>query len=273
MTAGIEEEVESASVNLYVEEGVATIEICNPAQRNALTRSMCIALKRIALEADSAPDVDVIVLRGAGDTFCAGAAIGELSSILFDDSAADGPVDRLSLADEALSALRKPSLALVDGACMGGGWQIASACDFIVASARSAFAITPAKLGVLYPRSGIERLIRLVGPAAAKYILFSAETFTAQQALALGLIADVFDDSEFSASGMWLARLIRSRSQFSVQTMKEIVDLTVDGSDHLDATWREAWAQTTAGPDMSIGVAAFQSRSRPRFRWRPTPHI
>ena len=164
--------------------------------------------------------------------------------------------------------MRKPTIALVDGACMGGGWQLASACDFIVASGRSLFAITPAKLGIIYPRSGIERLVRLVGPAAAKLILFSAETLGAERARELGLVSEVVADADFVERCRSLLATIRDRSQFSTHTLKRLVDLPI--TPNVDEEWRAAWAAMTDGPDMEIGVAAFLERRQPQFVWRAT---
>lgn len=149
---------------------VASVEIDNPAQRNALTRDMCLELQELMPRLEADPAVTVVALRGAGSTFCPGAAINELSAVLLDQQEADNNVDQLSRADQAITSVTKPTVAMVDGDCMGGGWQIASACDAIIASERSAFAITPAKIGILDPRPGTERLVPQVGHANAKFI-------------------------------------------------------------------------------------------------------
>jgi enoyl-CoA hydratase/carnithine racemase len=187
------------------------------------------------------------------------------------DPQPDGSVvDQLTRADHAISAVRKPTIALVDGACMGGGWQIASACDFVVASERSVFAITPAKLGVIYPRVGIERLVRQVGPDRAKFILFSGQKFSASRAEALGLVAETVADTEFADRSRSIVASLTKRSQFSIHTIKRLIDLReVDAAD-IEREWAAAWAATTDGPDLGIGVAAFLDREQPRFTWRPT---
>ncbi len=141
-------------ITVKIVDGVASVEIDNPAQRNALTRAMCLELQQLMPRLDTDPEVGVITLRGAGATFSAGATIDDLASVLLDRQHDGTVVDQLSLADRAIASVTKPTVAVVDGACMGGGWQLASACDFIIASERSVFAITPAKLGVIYPRAG-----------------------------------------------------------------------------------------------------------------------
>jgi len=255
-------------IAVSVDGGVATVTIDNPSQRNAVTRAMCLALQEWMPRLDADPDVVIVTIRGAGDSFCAGAALGEIRSILLDP--VDGStVDHLSRADMAITSVTKPTVALVDGACMGGGWQIASACDFIIASERSLFGITPARLGVLYPRPGIERLVSQVGPAVAKYILFSGQTFGAARASDLGLIADVVADADFpSRCDELIASLLR-RSQFSVHSLKRLVDLTVARSAAADAEWEAAWLAMDESPDLAIGVDAFLQRTEPLFTWRP----
>jgi enoyl-CoA hydratase/carnithine racemase len=253
--------------------GVASVEIDNTSQRNALTKSMCIELADAMQRLDAREDVTVITLRGSGEIFSAGASISELPAVLLDPQEGGTSVDHLSRADSAIVSTAKPTIALIDGACMGGGWQIASACDFIVASERSRFGITPAKLGVVYPRAGIERLIRHVGSATAKYLLFTGDTLSATRAHVIGLIAEVVPDDEFESRCAEVVATIQRNSQFTVHTLKRLVNLTVSESDSLDQSWLEAWTEMTAGPDMGIGVAAFERREQPRFRWTPASAV
>jgi enoyl-CoA hydratase/carnithine racemase len=258
-------------IAVSVAGGIATVDICNPAQRNALTKAMCLEIQELMPRLDADPDIAVVALRGAGDTFCAGASISELSSVLLDPQPDGSVVDQLSLADHAIASLTKPTVALVDGACMGGGWQIASACDFIIANERAVFGLTPAKIGIIYPRPGIERLVRLVGHANAKYILLTGQTFSASQAQALGLVADVVPSASFEQQCDALLGSLRRRSRFSVHSMKRLVDLDASdaGQPDMDQEWAAAWSAMPDSPDMEIGISAFLNREQPRFKWRP----
>jgi enoyl-CoA hydratase/carnithine racemase len=260
-------------ISVSVVDGVASVEIDNTSQRNALTKSMCIELTEVMQRIDAREDVTVITIRGSGAIFSAGASINELPAILLDPQEDGTSVDHLSRADEAIASSAKPTIALIDGACMGGGWQIASACDFIIASERSRFGITPAKLGVVYPRAGIERLIRQVGDATAKYVLFTGDTLSASRAQLLGLVAEVVPDDEFDSRCAEIVATIQGNSQFSVHTLKQLVSLTTSESDSLDQSWIDAWMAMVAGPDMSIGVDAFERREQPRFTWTPASGI
>ena len=257
-------------ISLSVVDGVATLEISNLSQRNALTRTMCLEVQELMPQLDADPDVAVVVLRGAGNTFCAGAAISELASVLIDPQADGTTVDHLSAADAAIAAVSKPTVAFVEGACMGGGWQIASACDFIIAKDQAVIGLTPAKIGIIYPRPGLERLVRQVGHAKAKYILLTGQTFSATEARALGLVADVVPSESFEEKCAALVSTLRSRSRFSMHAMKRLVDLTdVSGSGLavIDQEWAEAWSAMPDSPDMEIGISAFLNREQPRFTW------
>jgi enoyl-CoA hydratase/carnithine racemase len=263
----------TARVGLSIADGVAAVVLDNPAQRNALTKSMCLELQDLMPRLEADPSVRIVTLRGAGVTFSAGAAITELASVLLDRQDDGTVVDQLTRADAAIAEVSKPTIAIVDGPCMGGAWQLASACDFVLASERSTFAITPAKLGVIYPRHGIERLVRLVGPANAKFILFSGKTFTASRARELGLVTETFADDSFDESCRSLIATLLGRSRFTIHTLKRLIDLpsAADPSSDtaIDREWADAWTAMTDGPDMAIGVAAFGRRERPRFTWSP----
>jgi enoyl-CoA hydratase/carnithine racemase len=254
-------------ITVEIVDGVASVEIDNPAQRNALTRTMCLELQQLMPRLETDPAVGLITLRGAGATFSAGATIDDLASVLLDRQRDGTVVDQLSRADAAIAAVTKPTVAIVDGACMGGGWQLASACDFIIASERSVFAITPAKLGVIYPRAGIERLVRQVGPANAKLLLLAGETFSAARAQTFGLVAEVVADADFGERCTSLLTSLSTNSRFSMSALKRLVDLTAAGGPDLDREWDQAWVAMTDGPDMAIGIEAFLTRTKPRFTW------
>lgn len=256
-------------ITVRIADAVASVELNNPTQRNAISKAMCLELIELMPRLDADAAVTLVTLRGTGNVFSAGAQLSDLTAILMDD--VDGErVDHLSRADDAITSIRKPTIALVDGACMGGGWQLASACDFIVASERSTVAITPAKLGIIYPRPGIERLIRQVGPAAAKAILFTGQTYTAAQAQSIGLVAQTVGDDEFESHCTELANAIVSRSRFSLHHLKQLVDLTARPGPALDPAWDAAWADMGSNPDLSIGVDAFLGRETPAFTWSPS---
>ncbi|MEC4021161.1 enoyl-CoA hydratase/isomerase family protein, partial [Streptomyces sp. H27-D2] len=165
-----------------VDDGIATVVISNPAKRNAMSTAMWRALPPLLDELAADDSVRVLVLTGDGDTFCAGADIGSLGEH------GQEPQGLAVAAEDALAAFPKPTLAAVRGYCVGGGCQLATACDLRFAAEGAAFGVTPAKLGIVYPATSTRRLVELVGPSAAKYLLFSAELIDAERALHTGRV-------------------------------------------------------------------------------------
>ncbi|MFI5684126.1 enoyl-CoA hydratase/isomerase family protein [Streptomyces sp. NPDC051636] len=237
-----------------VTDSVATVVVHHPAKRNAMTAAMWRALPPLldALAAD--PAVRALVLTGEGGTFCAGADISTLR---------DSPEEAQGLAvraEEALAAFPKPTLAAVRGHCVGGGAQLAAACDLRFAEEGALFGVTPAKLGIVYSASATRRLVSLVGPATAKYLLFSGELIGAERALRTGLVDEVLPEGGLGKRVAEFTRTLVSRSQLTQAAAKEFAD----GRTDRDAYWTE---RMRGSGDTAEGVAAFLERRPPRFTW------
>ncbi|WP_327592602.1 enoyl-CoA hydratase/isomerase family protein [Streptomyces chartreusis] len=242
-----------------VTDSVATVVVHHPAKRNAMTAAMWRALPPLLDTLAADPAVRVLVLTGEGGTFCAGADISTLQG---------SPQEAQELAmaaEEALAAFPKPTLAAIRGHCVGGGSQLAAACDLRFAEEGSLFGVTPAKLGIVYPSSSTRRLVSLVGPAAAKYLLFSGELIDAARALRTALVDEVLPEGELGKRVADFTRVLASRSQLTQAAAKEFTN----GRTDRDAHWTE---QARGSGDTAEGVAAFLERRQPRFTWSvPTP--
>ncbi|MBO4253763.1 enoyl-CoA hydratase/isomerase family protein [Streptomyces griseorubiginosus] len=237
-----------------VADAVATVVIRHPAKRNAMTAAMWAALPPLLDTLAADPEVRALVLTGEGGTFCAGADISTLRE-------SPEEAQRLAVrAEEALAAFPKPTLAAIRGHCVGGGAQLAGACDLRFAMEGALFGVTPAKLGIVYPASSTRRLVSLVGPATAKYLLFSGELIDTDRALRTGLVDEVLPEGELAKRVAEFTRILVSRSQLTQAAAKEFVG----GRTDRDAHWRE---QARAGGDTEEGVAAFLERRQPRFTW------
>ncbi|MEU3281152.1 enoyl-CoA hydratase/isomerase family protein [Streptomyces antibioticus] len=237
-----------------VTDGVATVVLHHPAKRNAMTAAMWAALPPLLETLAADPQVRVLVLTGAGGTFCAGADISTLRG---------SPDEAQALAvraEEALAAFPKPTLAAVKGHCVGGGAQLAGACDMRFAEEGALFGVTPAKLGIVYPASATRRLVSLVGPGAAKYLLFSGELIDSERALRTGFVDEVLPADALDKRVAEFTRVLVSRSQLTQAAAKEFAD----GRTDRDAHWS---AQARASDDTAEGVAAFLERREPRFTW------
>ncbi|MGW2176062.1 enoyl-CoA hydratase/isomerase family protein [Streptomyces sp. NPDC001705] len=237
-----------------VADSVATVVVHHPAKRNAMTAAMWRALPPLLDDLAADPTVRVLVLTGEGGTFCAGADISTLRE-------SPERAQRLAvLAEEALAAFPKPTLAAVRGHCVGGGAQLAAACDLRFAEESALFGVTPAKLGVVYPASATRRLVALTGPAAAKYLLFSGELIDAARALRTGLVDEVLPEGELDKRVAEFTRVLASRSLLTQAAAKEFAN----GRTDRDAHWAE---QARGSGDTAEGVAAFLERRQPRFGW------
>ncbi|MEU8581085.1 enoyl-CoA hydratase/isomerase family protein [Streptomyces abikoensis] len=245
------------ALQLVIDGPVATVRIVNPAKRNAMTTGMWKDLPGLLARCAADPAVRVLVLTGEGGTFCAGADIATL--------AADGGVGSRDLAvaaEEALAAFPKPTIAAVRGHCVGGGCQLAVACDLRFAAEGASFGVTPARLGIVYPASTTRRLVELVGPATAKYLLFSAELIDTERALRTGLVDEVWPADALDGRVAEFAATLAARSQLTQAAAKEFASspVTADRVAH--------WAARERGSgDTAEGVAAFLERRVPRFAW------
>ncbi len=245
---------------------VATLLIENPGKRNAVDAGMWrqFAPTLAAIAAD--PSVKVLVVRGAGDDFSAGADIPDLDLILHDPSLGDG--GHLTAAERALADFPRPTIAAIDGYCVGGGWQLAAACDIRIASNRATFGVTPSRIGIVYPLSGIERLVSIAGPAVAKYLLFSGDLVSAATAERFGMVSKVVEAAHFADEVSAFADRLAGRSQLSIHAMKQIVDALACAGDatRVNDRWQ---AEVARSGDPAIGAAAFAAKQRPEFTWSP----
>jgi len=242
------------------QDGVATVAISNPARRNAMTVGMWEALPRVLAGLAADPGVRVLVLTGEGDTFCAGADISDFTG----PGGVRGAQNAMIAAESALAAFPRPTLAAVRGFCVGGGCQLALACDLRFAAEGARFGVTPARLGIVYPASSTRRLVELAGPATAKYLLFSAELIDHDRALRAGLLDEVLPDAELDKRVREFADVLRSRSQLTQVAAKEFTAA-------VPAPERAAYwiGQEEDSGEAVEGAAAFLERREPSFPWSP----
>jgi enoyl-CoA hydratase/carnithine racemase len=243
------------------EDGVATVTISHPARRNSMTLAMWESLPELLASSAADPDARVLVLTGAGDTFCAGADINDLTA----PDRARRAQAAAAAAEEALAAFPKPTLAVVRGFCVGGGCQLAVACDLRFAALGARFGVTPARLGIVYPAAATRRLTALTGPSTAKHLLFSAELIDHERALRTGLVDEVLPPEALDERVREYTAVLRSRSQLTQAAAKEFAGGRPD-ADRL-IHWAE---QAGAGDDAAEGTTAFLERREPRFTWSPT---
>ncbi|MBW1601976.1 enoyl-CoA hydratase/isomerase family protein [Streptomyces sp. JJ66] len=242
-----------------VEGAVATVRLHHPAKRNAMTAAMWRELPPLLdrLAADAV--VRALVLTGSGETFCTGADIASLRGSPRGD---DAPQGLALAAEEALATFPKPTLAAVRGYCVGGGCQLAVACDLRFAATGAVFGITPAKLGIVYGAASTRRLVSLVGPATAKYLLFSGELIDSARALRTGLVDEVLAPGDLDSRVAAFTSVLTQRSQLTQAAAKEFA--AGPAAPERIAHWQR---EAAGGDEAAEGVAAFLERRPPRFTW------
>jgi enoyl-CoA hydratase/carnithine racemase len=208
--------------------------------------------------------VRVLVLRG-GEHFSAGADISEFTTLRKDAEGAARYGEAVHNGERALATLGKPTIAAITGFCIGGGCEMALACDIRVAADDARFGITPAKLGIVYNFTSTKQLVDVVGPAWAKQILFSGDILDAQTALQIGLVNELHPSADLDARVKELSELIASRAQVSVRGAKSIVNRITEGQHVEDEAVRALYDEAVHSAEYAEGVAAFMDKRAPRF--------
>jgi enoyl-CoA hydratase/carnithine racemase len=240
---------------------VARLLIDRAEKRNAFNQAMWAALPVLLAEAMADPAVRVLVLQSAmPGMFCAGADITELMANKDDAAWRAANQAAINCAQYELARAPKPTIAFIDGDCIGGGCGLAIACDIRIATARSRLGITPANLGLVYPLHDTKLLTDLVGAGQAKRMLFSAQLLAAEEALRIGLVEELGESPDL------LAELIAAKSAHSTVSIKQFVRLILDGQTDDDAATKQIFADAFTGPDFLEGTSAFASKRKPEFK-------
>jgi enoyl-CoA hydratase/carnithine racemase len=249
-------------------DGIATLVLNRPESHNAVRLGMYEALPGLLGEIDQDPAVKVLVVRGAGQkAFASGADISEFREVRANAETARAYNERVAAAERALEGLSKPTIAMVHGYCIGGGCGLALACDLRFADERSSFGITPAKLGLVYSLDSTKRLVDVVGPSRAKWILMSGQRVDAERAHQIGLADEIVPTDDLEKHTYEFAQLLCSRAQFSLRATKQIVTRILSGQTEDDEATRELRNSSFDTDDYAEGVRAFLEKRSPAFTW------
>ena len=207
-------------LKVNVSEGIATVTISRPQALNALNTRFFQEMDSLIAEIGARNDIKVVVITGEGKAFVAGADIGEMVHKTKAEGAEFSKAGQKTL--RSLEILDKPVIAAVNGFSLGGGLELALACDFRVSSSKAKFGQPEVNLGVIPGYAATQRLPRLIGLGNALFILLTGEMIGAEEALRMGLVQKVVEPEELMPTVLGLAKTIASKGPKAVKLVKSI---------------------------------------------------
>jgi enoyl-CoA hydratase len=257
----------SAPLHAERRGAVALLTLSRPDVLNALDAELLGALQAQAEEIGRDAGVRALVITGEGRAFCAGADIAAMRRMSPLEAEAFSRLGHAALG--ALEALAVPTLAAVNGFALGGGCELALACDFVYASAKARFGQPEVKLGLIPGFGGTGRLARRVGPAWAKELVLSGEPIPAELAREIGLANRVFEPDALLPAALEAAQAIAARGPVAVRQAKRVLQEGQDADVRVaHALEQQAFALTFAARDREEGIAAFLEKRDPKFEGR-----
>jgi enoyl-CoA hydratase len=254
---------------VYAKEGkVATITLHRPKALNALSRALLDEMSEALKDAEKDDNVNVIVMTGTGEkAFCAGADITELKDL--------SPVEAMNYSRKfhnytrQMEKMRKPIIARINGFCLGGGAEVAMACDFRIASDKSKFGQPEIKIGLIPGGGGTQRLTRLVGKTVAMEINMLGEQIDAHEAYRIGLVNRVVPEEILNRVVDEFVKKLLRLSTVSLGIAKQVIydgiEMDIDRALHHEAA---CFGETLSTEDAKEGMAAFLGKRPPQFQGR-----
>ena len=241
-----------------------------PEKRNAVSLEMWQAVPTVLADFEADPAIRVIVLKGAGNrAFVAGADISEFESVRDSAKNVEYYNQQSSLANKTLCTTNKPTIAMIRGVCVGGGVGITLNCDLRIASEDARFSVPAAKLGLGYGYGGLKQLVDMVGPAYAKEIFFTARLFSANEALAMGLINRVIPTNLLEAYVRDYCQTIAQNAPMTINAVKKIIAQIIDHDTPTDHEYCARLVQACFDSEDYIeGRRAFMEKRKPIFKGR-----
>lgn len=242
-------------------EHIAIITLNNPSKLNALSSAFTKLIDEAVTRADADRDVYVTIITGVEKAFVAGADIGEMLALSGAESLFWGK-EGADLNDK-IEHMRGPVIAALNGFTLGGGNELAMACDIRIASEKAKFGQPECGLGITPGAGGTQRLPRLVGAAKAKELLYTGKTIDAKEALEIGLVNKVVPHESLMDEAMSMAAAICANGQIAVQEIKKCVNYGLETDMATGVSYeQQAFAVTNSTEDKKIAMTAFVNKQK-----------
>ncbi len=255
------------NIRVTVQENIALITISRPDVLNALNSETVTELLKAVQELEHDPRAHIVIITGDGKAFVAGADITEMNS--------KGPEEARTYSELGHSLMRaiqnmgKAAIAAVNGYALGGGTELALACDIRIASENAQFGLPETILGIIPGWGATQRMPRLVGTAVAKELIFTGEIISARRALEIGLVNRVVPDEDLMTAAMDMARKIKHQGPIAVSHAKQVINRGMDRPLQEGCGLEiDAFVSCFNTEDQKEGLQAFIEKREPRFKGR-----
>ncbi|HIW63322.1 MAG TPA: enoyl-CoA hydratase/isomerase family protein [Candidatus Stackebrandtia excrementipullorum] len=250
-------------VNLETDEGIGVIRLDRPPM-NALNTQVQEELREAAVAADADDDIRAVIVYGGEKVFAAGADIKEMADMGYPEMSDRAP--QLSAAFNAIAQIGKPVVAAITGYALGGGCELALACDIRICADDAKLGQPEIKLGIIPGAGGTQRLPRLVGPSRAKELIFTGRMIDAQEALRIGLVDDVVPAAEVFEAAKTFASVFTDGAPRALRAAKQAVDTGLEMELPAGLAWEsQLFAGLFATHDAHEGMNAFTDKRKPGF--------
>jgi enoyl-CoA hydratase/carnithine racemase len=257
------EEEEYRYIVLEKKEGVGILYINRPEAKNALNGTLVEELRSAFTRLGEDPGIRVIVITGKNRVFVAGADIKEMAGLSV--SATYEIASRMKELHHQMICSTKPVIACIEGYCLGGGMELALACDIRIAAPDAVFGLPEIKLGIIPGGGGTQRLLETVGPAVASHLIFTGDFISAERAYEIKLISEIAEDVQTTA--LQLACRLAQGSQTALAAAKRMINGQLQQclAGRLEAEMYE-FSLLFDYPDSLEGMSAFMEKRKPVFK-------